>query len=154
MGQDNKDEATTSTARPGAGRAVTREAMAKIAESIADVAEYSATVHDQMSSRVPGAAEHAARDRRLAAAERAVAAAYRQGRTAPAAARREIIDSRRPADQRESDDQGEIDYEIQQTAYLLADDELEATQRWLDSSAQQRVRRSTEATDRCATHPK
>src|SRR5262249_51132575 len=53
MGHDNGDEVARSTARREAGRLITPEEMAKIAEDVAQVAEYSAMVHDQMSSRVP-----------------------------------------------------------------------------------------------------
>ncbi|XVU21884.1 hypothetical protein ACQPZJ_32055 [Actinoplanes sp. CA-054009] len=47
--------------------------MADLADDLADTAEESARVHDQM----PGGADHAALDRRFAAAERDAADAYR-----------------------------------------------------------------------------
>lgn len=56
--------------------------LAEAAESMAATAEASARVHDQMAERqCPGAAEHAARDRLLAAAERDAARAYRAGQS-------------------------------------------------------------------------
>jgi len=55
----------------------TFEALARTADAIAETAEASADVHDRAIGQVPGAAEHAERDRRFAAAERAAAHAYR-----------------------------------------------------------------------------
>jgi hypothetical protein len=159
MGQDNGDAAARSTARREAGRLITPEEMAKIADDVAKVAEYSAIVHDQMSSRVPGAAEHAARDRRLAAAERDVAAAYRQGSTPTPAARQQIIDSRLRIDQRVPDDQGKTDYETPPAAALRPrTNELDATQKRLDGREQHRTirrdlrDRDSDEDDRAADH--
>jgi hypothetical protein len=52
--------------------------------------EYSADVHADMTRTQPEAHEHAERDRRLAAAERAAAAALRHGELPSDAARRVI----------------------------------------------------------------
>jgi len=62
--------------------------MADAAEGMANTAEASARVHDQMAH--PAAAEHAARERMLAAAERDAAEALRAGEL-PSQASREAI---------------------------------------------------------------
>lgn len=54
------------------------EALARSADAVAETAEMSARVHDEAVGHLPGAAEHAQRERRLAAAERAAAAAFRR----------------------------------------------------------------------------
>jgi hypothetical protein len=59
------------------------EALARTAEGIAQTADYSADVHENATQYLPGAGEHAARDRRLADAERAAAAAYRDRQVPP-----------------------------------------------------------------------
>jgi hypothetical protein len=59
------------------------QALARTAESVARTAEYSADVHDNATKTLPDAREHAARDRRLAEAERAAAAAYRNEQVPP-----------------------------------------------------------------------
>jgi len=64
--------------------------LSETAEGIADAAEASARVHDQMAEQQPGAAEHAARERRLAAAEREAARAFRAGEL-PSKASRDAI---------------------------------------------------------------
>jgi hypothetical protein len=58
-------------------RAAFFDLMATVAEGIANRLDQSADVHERAIGRLGGAAEHAARDRRLAGAERAAAAAYR-----------------------------------------------------------------------------
>lgn len=68
--------------------------MARTAERMAVTAELSASVHDQIAERAPEAAEHANRDRLLAAAERDAAEAYRAGRTPSQATRQAIRASR------------------------------------------------------------
>ena len=68
----------------------TRQKVARTAEYIARVAEQSADVHDALTGSVPGAEEHAARNRRLAAAERTSAGAVRRGGLPPESARRVI----------------------------------------------------------------
>ncbi|WP_328474009.1 hypothetical protein OHA21_14025 [Actinoplanes sp. NBC_00393] len=64
--------------------------LARIAEDLAVTAEQSARVHEQLAARLPGAADHAARDRLFAAAERAAAESYRAGRLPPHAVRTAI----------------------------------------------------------------
>ena len=107
MGQDNTDDAIRSTGGTAVGRTPTSEALARLAESIAATTEHSAKVHDRMSARMPEAAEHAARERRLAAAERAAAEAYRQGRAPSADVRQQIVEGRGTRDQRQPDNHGD-----------------------------------------------
>jgi hypothetical protein len=70
--------------------------LARTADAIAETAEASAEVHDQATEYLPGAAEHADRDRRFAAAERAAAHAYRNHQIPPDAVR-QVIREARPA---------------------------------------------------------
>ena len=68
----------------------TRQRLAQTAESIARTVEWSADVHAGLADKGPEVLEHAERDRRFAAAERAAAAALRRGELPPEAARRVI----------------------------------------------------------------
>lgn len=77
----------------------TRQKVARTAEHIARVAEQSADVHDALTGSMPGAEEHAARDRRLAAAERTSAGAVRRGGLPPESARRVIRAGGRVSDE-------------------------------------------------------
>jgi hypothetical protein len=76
----------TDAERPAQGRKAAFDRVAEIshmladtAEAIAETAELSARVHDDAADVRPGVSEHAERDRRFAAAERAAAAAHRRG---------------------------------------------------------------------------
>jgi hypothetical protein len=70
------------------------EALARTAEAIAETAEASTDVHKQAAGNLPGAEEHAARDRRLAAAERASAHAFRNHEIPPDEVRQVIREAR------------------------------------------------------------
>lgn len=70
------------------------ESLAETAEKIAETTARSADVHDKLTT-LPGAEEHAARDRRLSAAERDAAAALRQHEV-PSEATRQVIRESRP----------------------------------------------------------
>jgi hypothetical protein len=59
------------------------EALAGTAEAIAKTLDHSADVHDNAAQHLPCAAEHAARDRRFAHAERTAAAYYRARQVPP-----------------------------------------------------------------------
>jgi hypothetical protein len=72
----------------------TFEALARTADAIAETAEAGAAVHDQAVGHLPGAAEHAERDRLFAAAERAAAHAYRNHEVPPAEVRQVIREAR------------------------------------------------------------
>jgi hypothetical protein len=71
------------------------ERLAQVAERIAATAEYSARVHDQMVGHLPDAMDRAAGQRRLAAAEKAAAVAYRNLEVPPTTVRRAIVASGR-----------------------------------------------------------
>jgi hypothetical protein len=60
-----------------------RRRLADLADAIAVVLEEHATVHERMAGRHNDNGRHAARVRELAAAERAVAQAYRNGTRPP-----------------------------------------------------------------------
>jgi hypothetical protein len=63
-----------------------REQLGRLAEQVAEVEEQSAAIHEAMAAPVGtlvNAGERAARARRFAAAERAVARAYRGGAAGP-----------------------------------------------------------------------
>jgi hypothetical protein len=66
------------------------EAAAESAERLAALAERSAEIHDRLPESVEGVREHAARDRRLAAAEREASDAFRRHEL-PADAIRQVI---------------------------------------------------------------
>lgn len=70
------------------------EALARTADAIAETADASADVHEDAAGNLPEAAEHAERDRRLAAAERAAADALRDGRIPPDEVRQVIREAR------------------------------------------------------------
>lgn len=66
------------------------DSMAQAADRLAETVEFSAKVHDEMGDALPGAAEHAERDRRLAKAERRSAEALRKHELPPDDARETI----------------------------------------------------------------
>ena len=72
------------------------ERLAETAEKIAETAARSADIHDGLTT-LPGAEEHAARDRRLSAAEQDAAAALRQHEV-PSDATRQVVRESRPDD--------------------------------------------------------
>jgi hypothetical protein len=89
--EDPRPEDTT-TAQLAERQRALFHATAAGAERLAETAEQAAAVHETLRDTLPGAAEHAARDRRFAAAERAAAAALRQGELPPDWAREAIRD--------------------------------------------------------------
>jgi hypothetical protein len=80
--------------------------LAEAAEAMAATAETSARIHDQMTNEQPDAAEHAARERLLAAAERDAAEAFRAGELPSSASREAIRASGTRVDARGADDRG------------------------------------------------
>jgi hypothetical protein len=82
-------EPTAAAARVVQESEALRRRLAGLADAIALVLEEHATVHEHMAGQVgpAGADGHAARVRELAAAERAVAQAYRDGTRPPATVR-------------------------------------------------------------------
>lgn len=80
------------------GHADMFDALASTAEAIAETADHSADVHDDATGHLPGAGEHAARDRHFADAERAAAAAYRNHEVPPENVRQVIRDVRAAPD--------------------------------------------------------
>jgi len=80
--------------------------LAEAAEGMAETAEMSARVHDQMARQQPAAAEHADRERMLAAAEREAAKAFRAGELPSAASREAIRASGSRVGDQGADDQG------------------------------------------------
>jgi hypothetical protein len=78
--------------------------LANTAEAMARTAERSARIHDEVGEHLPGAADHAARDRRLAAAEREAAEAFRGHRLPSQAVRDAIRESGTGADAANVDD--------------------------------------------------
>jgi len=76
------------------------ETLARTAEAIAEIADHSADVHDNATQHLPGAGEHAARDRRLADAGRAAAAAYRNHQVPSPDVQQAIRDVRSKTDDR------------------------------------------------------
>jgi hypothetical protein len=97
MGDDDESARRHRLSEVADKRAEIFAALAESADSIADSADKSAYIHDQIGERMPGAAEHAARDRRLAAAERAAAEAYRKHEVPPDEVRQVVIESREGA---------------------------------------------------------
>jgi hypothetical protein len=79
-------QATASAARAVHESEELRRRLAGLADAIALVLEEHATFHERMAGR-DGAGGHAARSLELAAAERAVAQAYRDGTRPPDAVR-------------------------------------------------------------------
>jgi hypothetical protein len=94
-----------------AGKTEILKALARTADAIAETAAMGADVHDQAAGNLPGAAEHAERDRRFAAAERAAAAAYRRGEVPPDDVRQAIRDCRSEADRQRGPAQRELEAE-------------------------------------------
>jgi hypothetical protein len=81
----NPRQATASAARAVRESEELRRRLAGLADAVAMVLEEHATVHERMAGEVgsAGPGGHAARARELAAAERAVAQAYRDGTRPP-----------------------------------------------------------------------
>ncbi|MFI5492336.1 hypothetical protein [Actinoplanes sp. NPDC051859] len=95
MSTDEAETPEEHRARLAARQHAQFDLMAENAEAIARVADESATIHDQIGDHLPSAAAHADRDRQLAAAERAAAAAFRE-RELPSPEVRAAIRNARP----------------------------------------------------------
>jgi septal ring factor EnvC (AmiA/AmiB activator) len=94
MEQDALQAAQDRAAELASTRAEFFETLARTAAAIAETEDKSAEVHDDAVAYLPGASEHAARARRLADAERAAAAAYRNQEISPDDVRQAIRQSR------------------------------------------------------------
>jgi hypothetical protein len=88
----SRRQATASAARAVHEAEELRRRLAGLADAIAGVLEEHASVHEHMAGQAgsAGAGGHASRVRELAAAERAVAQAYRDGTRPPDAVRNTI----------------------------------------------------------------
>jgi hypothetical protein len=89
---DRQEPENRAYAASAARRADLFDATAKVAEDIADTAEMSARVHAGLRGTLPGAEDHAEREVRLAAAERAAAEHLRRGEVPPEDVRAVIRD--------------------------------------------------------------
>jgi hypothetical protein len=85
----SRRQATASAARAVREAEELRRRLAGLADAIAEVLEEHATVHEHLAGQAgsAGAGGHATRARELAAAERAMAQAYRDGTRPPGAVR-------------------------------------------------------------------
>ncbi|MFI7598091.1 hypothetical protein [Actinoplanes sp. NPDC049681] len=124
---------------PGALTNAQFDDLARVADKLAETLEVSADLHEQMASRLPGAREHSARERRLAAAEREAAVAYRRRELPPDDVRRVIRESANGA--AGTTEQRMIDAERHDTEVSLREAAPDARQQQLEDRETARLTR-------------
>ncbi|MEV4639688.1 hypothetical protein AB0J80_20255 [Actinoplanes sp. NPDC049548] len=117
------------------------ERLAQAADSLAGTLESSAGLHDEMEGHLPGAAAHAVRDRRLAAAEREAAAAYRRRELPSDEVRRVIRNNGGDPERDAAMEQREIDAKRHETEVALREMAVGVRQQQLDDREEFRTAR-------------
>ncbi|WP_250002482.1 hypothetical protein [Actinoplanes sp. M2I2] len=100
------------------------EALAERADEFAETAAMSADIHDRAAPNLPGAAEHAERERAFAAAETAAADAYRSGEVPSDEVRQSVRAAGSASDEQRDDDQHVVDLEVRDTRATIRELEL------------------------------
>ncbi|SNY41083.1 hypothetical protein [Paractinoplanes atraurantiacus] len=124
------------------------ERLAQIADDMAATAETSANVHDQLAGSMPSAAEHAARDRLFAAAERRAAETFRAHELLPDDIR-EAVRAVRPAQPVTDPDQRQVDLDARIEDFHRREHQLREREDFLERREDYRTDRH-DARDRAA----